>query len=103
MLNLFSGQRVAKRRHLLPLAVEDTVGNILVGPMLLFADFGNRRGFFGAFEVGAVTAGAVVAEKNGTSPFSGLGVSHLSRAGCDKSKTKDGKNPEFHRSIFAGP
>jgi hypothetical protein len=100
VLNLFLGERFAEGRHL-PRALEDTVGNLFVGPVLLFADFGNGRGFFGAFEVRAVTAGAVVAEKNGTCLFGGLGVRDLGRAGCDESK--DGKDLELHGSIFARP
>jgi hypothetical protein len=100
LLNLFFRDRFAEGRHL-PRAVEDTVGNPFVGPVLLFADFGNGRSFFCAFEVGPMTAGAVVAEKNGTCLFGGLGIRDLGRAGCDESKKKDGKDLEFHESIFA--
>lgn len=101
LLNLFFRERFAEGRHLLPRAVKNTVGNPFVGPVLLFADFGNGRAFFGAFEVGAVTAGAVVAKKNRACLFGSPGVRDLGRAGCDESEKKDEKGLEFHELIFA--
>jgi len=59
LLNLVRVKRIAERRHL-AFAVEDSVSNPIVGPMLLGADFRKSRTLFAAFKVGAVTAGAVV-------------------------------------------
>jgi hypothetical protein len=90
-VHLFFGKRIAEGRHLI-LAVENTLGNLFVGPVLLFADFGKGGGFFGAFEVRAVTADAVVAEKNGTRLFIGLGIRGLPGNGYNGSKKKDKEN-----------
>ncbi len=83
----------------MPLAIEDLFGNPFVGPVLLLANFGKGGNFLRAFEVSVVTAGAVVAKKNGAC----LGVRRLGRAGCDDGKKKDGKNPEFHQPVLARP
>lgn len=69
LLDFVVGERIAEGRHLLA-AVEELAGDFVVGPLLLFADVFESRGFARAFEVGAVAeAAAFVAEENGAGHF----------------------------------
>ena len=80
------------------LAVEDLFGNPFLSPALRRVEVGKRGNLFAAFEIGAVTAGAVVAEQDGAR----LRVRRLSRADRNKDEKKGRKNRKFHEPIFAG-
>ena len=67
------GYRVAERRHLLT-AVEDLIGDLSRGPLLVLAQVDERRSFLGADAVDAMAmSAAFVAKQDGAGFFGGLG------------------------------
>ena len=100
LLNLITGKRIFKGRHLASSAIVNSVGDLLVGPIFLSADLVERWPLLCTFQINAVTFSAVIMKKNGACR-SLIRLRILGRPNGSKSEDDGRKNQVSHEAILA--